>query len=393
MKAYQLMRPLLFKLPPETAHNVIYSILKHVLKGPVKDLSTRYLCIEDERLQVNLLGNTFPNPVGVAAGFDKKGAIPGELSSLGFGHVEIGAVTAKPQDGNARPRMFRLVKDQAIINRMGFNNEGADHVADRLQHQTKLNTLVGINIGMSESTDIENAEKDYIYTYRRVSDYGDYFVVNVSCPNLPGLRNLQQGDYLRSILYSLQEEGASPLLVKFSPDMTTNELADALEAVNEVGVDGIIATNTSDKRPDSLESPNRNEIGGLSGKPIEKNATETIRCIAKSTNIPIIGVGGVFTAEDAYEKIRAGASLVQLYTGLVYRGPSIAHDINSGLIDLLNQDGFDSIEEAVGADIRDETQQNTNVNTFPQVGDLSAEDDTKANCDENTEKPEVFLDD
>ncbi|MDX1745044.1 MAG: quinone-dependent dihydroorotate dehydrogenase, partial [Halobacteriales archaeon] len=293
----------------------------------------------------------FPNPVGVAAGFDKNGRVYHALESLGFGHVEIGGVTAEPQPGNPRPRMFRLRGDRAIVNRMGFNNEGADRVAARLSRRGRPGIPLGINIGKSKATPLAEAARDYAYTYTRVAPYGDFFVVNVSSPNTPGLRSLQDRGPLTEILGALQDEGADPLLVKLSPDLAEEAVTEIVEIANNLDLDGIIATNTTTDRPQSLSDSNRRETGGLSGKPLEGRATELVRFVAERTDLPVVGVGGVFTAADAYRKIRNGASLVQLYTGLVYRGPSIAREINRGLLALCERDGFDTVEDAVGADL------------------------------------------
>ncbi|MFC7200924.1 quinone-dependent dihydroorotate dehydrogenase [Halospeciosus flavus] len=348
---YRAVRPLLFQLPAETAHRTVHTLLRAVQATPARyALRERYV-VDDPRLRVHAFDCSFPNPVGVAAGFDKNAEIPRALADLGFGHVEIGGVTAEGQSGNPRPRMFRLPEDEAIVNRMGFNNEGADVVGRRLDSQPKPDVPLGVNIGKSKSTPLEEAPSDYRYTYERVADAGDYFVVNVSSPNTPGLRELQHGDALRNILSELVDAGADPLLVKLSPDLHREAVADAVDLADELGLSGIIATNTTTERPDSLQHPNRVEDGGLSGKPLEGRATDQVRFVAQRTDLPVVGVGGVFTAEDAYEKIRAGASVVQLYTGLVYEGPSIARDINEGLLDLLDRDGFDTVEDAVGADL------------------------------------------
>lgn len=351
MSLYSVLRPALFRLPAETAHTAVTDLLKLAQRTPASSLLEGRYRVTDPRLEVDCLGQRFPNPVGVAAGFDKNGEFPLALAALGFGHLEIGGVTADPQAGNPRPRMFRLPEDDAIVNRMGFNNDGADRVKARLERATLPDVPVGVNLGKSKATPAERAPEDYRYTYRRLAEHGDFFVVNVSSPNTPGLRELQGEDHLRGILTTLRETGASPLLVKLSPDLTNGAIEDAIDVVEELELDGIIATNTSTDRPESLRGEHRRETGGLSGRPIEPRATDVVRFIAERTDVPVIGVGGVFTAEDAYRKIRAGASLVQLYTGLVYRGPSITREINEGLLALLERDGFDSVEDAIGADL------------------------------------------
>ncbi|WP_416838068.1 quinone-dependent dihydroorotate dehydrogenase [Haloferax sp. DFSO52] len=350
MNIYKLAKPVLFSLPPETAHRTIHGLLRSVRNTPAESFLEHRYRVDDARLETTLFGLDFPNPVGVAAGFDKNAEIPTVLTALGFGHVEVGGVTAKPQPGNPRPRMFRLPEDEALINRMGLNNEGADAVGARLSAGPHPDVPVGVNLALSEVTATEDAPEDYLYTYERVADGADYFVVNVSCPNSEGFRDLQNRDSLEAILGTLVDAGAAPLLVKLSPDLPDPAVEDALEVVDDLSLDGIIASNTTTSRPDSLKNPNQAERGGLSGKPIEGEATEMIRFIADRTDVPIIGVGGVSDAEGAYQKIRAGASMVQLYTGMIYEGPSIARDINRGLLERLERDGFDALEDAVGAD-------------------------------------------
>ncbi len=351
MSLYDLTKPALFSLPPETAHRAVHSLLEGIQDTPATTLLLRRYTVDDPRLETTAFGCNFPNPVGVAAGFDKNAEIPRALAALGFGHIEIGGVTAERQPGNPRPRMFRLPEDEAIINRMGFNNEGADRIGRRLDTEPQPDVPLGVNIGKSKSTPLEEAANDYLYTYERVADAGDYFAVNVSSPNTPGLRSLQNRDALEAILGTLKDAGANPLLVKFSPDLPRPAIKEALGVVDDLELDGVIATNTTTNRPDTLTNPNKAETGGLSGKPIEREATDLIRFIAERTDTPIIGVGGVSDAEGAYEKICAGASLVQLYTSLVFEGPAVARDINRGLLELLERDGFDSVDEAVGIDL------------------------------------------
>ena len=352
MSLYEMAKPALFALPPETAHTAVHRLLGAVQDTPIANsLRNRYR-VNDDRLRQSVFDLEFPTPVGVAAGFDKNAEIPRVLADLGFGHVEIGGITAEKQPGNPKPRMFRLREDNALINRMGFNNEGADRIGQRLDREPQPDVPLGVNIGKSKSTPLEEAADDYLYTYEQVANASDYVAVNVSSPNTPGLRSLQNRESLEEILGTLKAAGASPLLVKLSPDLPDGAVEDALGVVDDLGLDGVIATNTTTSRSESLRNPNKAETGGLSGKPIEDDATDQIRFIAERTDVPIIGVGGVSDAEGAYAKIRAGASLVQLYTGLVFEGPAIARDINNGLLALLERDGFDSIEEAVGVDLR-----------------------------------------
>lgn len=350
MTWYDLTKPLLFRLDAETAHGIGRRLLESMQGTVAEQIVADHYTVVDPRLQVDVLGQSFRNPIGVAAGFDKNTTVPSALAALGFGHVEVGGVTAEPQGGNPPPRLFRLVEDRGLINRMGFNNDGADIVGERLD-ETECTVPIGVNIGKSKSAANDDAEDDYRYTYERVASGGEYFVVNVSSPNTPGLRELQNRDRLESILGTLKDAGASPLLVKLSPDLDESAIEGALAVVDDLDLGGVIATNTTTDRPESLRSDRASETGGLSGKPIETEATEMVQFIAERTDKPVVGVGGVTDASGAYAKIRAGASLVQLYTGLIYEGPSIARDINEGLLELLERDGFDSIEDAVGADL------------------------------------------
>jgi len=351
MKGYDLLKPALFALPAETAHRVTHRLLRGVQHTPIEDALRDHYAVDDARLETEAFGLGFDNPVGVAAGFDKNAELPSVLTALGFSHVEVGGVTAERQPGNPRPRLFRLPEDGALINRMGFNNEGADLIGARLDDADLPDAPVGINIGKSKSTPLGEAVDDYCYTYDRVADAGDYFVVNVSSPNTPGLRELQNRESLERILGGLVDAGADPLLVKLSPDLAAPAIEEALAVVDDLNLAGVVATNTTVERPSGLRNPNRAERGGLSGKPIEERATGTIKFIAERTDVPVVGVGGITDAAGAYRKIRAGASVVQLYTGLVYEGPGLARDINRGLLDLLERDGFDTVEDAVGADL------------------------------------------
>jgi dihydroorotate dehydrogenase len=350
MTVYDAAKPALFRLPPETAHRTVHELLAAVQDTRLEGVVADFYTVVDSRLRVDAFGQTFHNPVGVAAGFDKNAEIPNALAALGFGHVEVGGVTAEPQAGNPRPRLFRLPEDDALVNRMGFNNDGADVVGERLAG-TDARVPVGVNLGKSKSTPNDEAEEDYLYTFERVRAGGDYFVVNVSSPNTPGLRELQERDRLESILGTLQDVGADPLLVKLSPDLPDAAVEDALKVVDDLGLDGVIATNTTTDRSDSLYGAAADESGGLSGAPIETEATDMVRFVAERTDAPVVGVGGVSDAEGAYRKIRNGASVVQLYTGLVFEGPGVARKINRGLLELLERDGFDSVTEAVGADL------------------------------------------
>jgi dihydroorotate dehydrogenase len=346
--AYRLARPLLFGLPAETAHGVGKRLLSATADTPVEGLLRRRYAVEDDRLAVEAFGQQFPAPVGVAAGFDKNARAVGGLAALGFGHVEVGAVTADPQPGNPRPRLFRLPEDRALVNRMGFNNEGAAAVGERLD-ALDVDVPVGVNVGKNKSVDLSAAPANYVAAYERVSS-ADYVVVNVSSPNTPELRELQGREHLEAVLGSLLDAGARPLLVKLSPDLPDAAVETAVTVAEDLDLDGLVVTNTTTDRPD-LASPNAAEAGGLSGTPIRERATEQVALVARRTDLPVVGVGGVATAEDAYEKLRAGARVVQLYTALVYRGPAVAREIHRGLLALLERDGFDSVTDAVGADL------------------------------------------
>ena len=351
MNLYDASKPLLFALPPETAHTLVSRGLEAVQGTPAEGILRDRYAVDDDRLETEAFGLSFPTPVGVAAGFDKNARIPNALAALGFGHVEVGGVTAEAQPGNPRPRMFRLRPDRALINRMGFNNEGADAVGARLDRTDLPDVPVGVNLGKSKSTPLEEAPGDYRYTYDAVAEAGDYFVINVSSPNTPGLRSLQNRDALEAIVDELRDAGAAPLLVKLSPDLPGPAIEESLDVVAENGLDGVVVANTTTERPESLRSPSRAEPGGLSGDPIEERSTGLVEFVAERTDVPVVGVGGVSDAEGAYRKIRAGASVVQLYTGLVYEGPALAREINEGLLDLLEADGFEHVSEAVGADL------------------------------------------
>ena len=350
MTLYDIAKPLLFRLPAETAHGLVVTGLAVAQRTPLRRAMTARYAVDDPRLETHLWGQRFPNPVGVAAGFDKNARVVPGLAALGFGFVEVGGVTAEPQAGNARPRLFRLREDEAIVNRMGLNNDGAAAVGERLAN-LDVDVPVGVNVAKSEHVDPADAPADYRRSYEQVAEGADFTVVNVSCPNSQGFEELQNRESMAAIFETLVDAGADPLLVKLSPDLPEPAAEDALDLVDEVGLDGVVATNTTTERPASLRSPNRAETGGLSGKPIEARATGMVRFAAERVDVPVIGVGGVSTAADAYRKIRAGASAVQLYTGLVYRGPGIARDINRGLLDLLERDGFASVADAVGADL------------------------------------------
>ena len=297
--------------------------------------------VNDVRLERQLFGLTFKNPVGLAAGFDKDAKLYNELSNFGFGFIEIGTLTPKPQDGNPKKRLFRLKEDQAIINRMGFNNGGVDAAVIRLKNVHSLKkegVLIGGNIGKNKLTPNENAVDDYVICFNALFDVVDYFVVNVSSPNTPNLRELQDKEPLTNLLQILKNENSKkpkskPILLKIAPDLTNEQLLDIIDIVNVTKIDGVIATNTTISR-DNLKSENKTEVGGLSGKPLANRSTEVIRFLSEKSHksLPIIGVGGIHSAQDALDKLDAGADLVQLYTGFIYEGPKLVKDINKVLL-------------------------------------------------------------
>jgi dihydroorotate dehydrogenase len=346
-----LVRPILFSLPPETAHELALHSLSLL---PTRLFAKSY---SNPALRIERFGLKFANPVGLAAGLDKNGVALQPLAALGFGFIEAGTVTYHPQPGNPRPRLFRLREDEALINRAGFNNDGAAAFARRVE-QHRPSCVLGVSIGKSKITPLENATEDYLASFELIYKVADYVAVNVSSPNTPQLRELQQSQQLTALLSALQQRNRElqqplPLLVKLSPDLERSELETIVEVVERLGIDGIIATNTTISR-DNLRTDARRVAacgeGGLSGKPIKTRSTKMIADLYELTGgrIPLIGVGGIFTAEDAWEKITAGASLVQLYTGFIYQGPNIAREINEGLATILAREGFANINEAVG---------------------------------------------
>jgi dihydroorotate dehydrogenase len=326
------IRPLLFLVDPETVHHFTFNFLKICCAIPgVRRLLFALYGRQHPGLERNLFGIRFTNPIGLAAGFDKDARLIDELSSLGFGFIEIGTVTPKPQHGNDRPRLFRLPADQALINRMGFNNKGATHAAERLKER-RPGIIVGGNIGKNKATANEDAIKDYESCFETLYPYVDYFVVNVSSPNTPGLRDLQEKEPLKKLLLAIKmlsnsKPKSKPVLLKIAPDLTLTQLDDIVDILKESGTDGVIATNTTISRQ-GLATPQelvaRIGAGGLSGKPVRERSTEVIAYLRAKLGpgYPIIGVGGIMKPEDAVEKLKAGADLVQVYTGFIYEGPS-----------------------------------------------------------------------
>lgn len=334
-----VIRPLLFKLDPERAHHLIFSLLKHFgffakvfLPKP----------LDDQRLEREVFGLKFKNPVGLAAGLDKNAVLYNELADLGFGFVEIGTVTPKGQAGNPKKRLFRLLDDEGIINRMGFNNDGVEAAVLQLK-KNKRKIIIGGNIGKNTATAPEDYTQDYVSCFEALHPLVDYFVLNVSCPNVSSHAKLEDADYLKELIDEVQKinrkkEKPKPVLLKIAPDLNTRQLDDIIDLVKETGIDGVIATNTSVNRAGlktSSESLSAIGNGGLSGKPIRERSTEVIRYLSEKSGraFPIIGVGGIHSASDAMEKFEAGACLVQLYTGFIYEGPQLIREINERLLE------------------------------------------------------------
>ena len=333
-----LIRPILFWFDPEEVHYFTFSFIRFLSKIPgFSSLSKSLFEVNDKKLEREVFGLKFKNPVGLAAGFDKDAKLYQELSNFGFGFIEIGTLTPKGQEGNPKKRLFRLKEDSAIINRMGFNNGGVQEAVERLKKNNGV--LIGGNIGKNKVTPNEEATSDYEICFDALYDHVDYFVVNVSSPNTPNLRALQDKEPLTALLQTLQNKNTAkpkqkPILLKIAPDLTNEQLLDIIDIVKTTQIAGVIATNTTISR-DGLQSANKEEMGGLSGKPLTKRSTEVIRFLSEKSNkaFPIIGVGGIHSAEDAIEKLEAGASLIQLYTGFIYEGPALVKAINKKILE------------------------------------------------------------
>jgi len=337
------LRPWLFQADPEVAHEHTLKLAGWVGRSRVgRDAAETLFVIDDRRLHQTIVGSEFSNPVGLGAGYDKNAVGLEFWPVLGFGFVEIGSVTAWAQRGNELPRLFRQVKQRALINRLGFNNEGADAIAARIPSPPHR-IPIGVNVGKNRDVELAQAAENYCATMERFRGRADFFVINVSSPNTPGLRKMQDREMLDTLLAKIREE--TPVLLKIAPDLTFEQIDDVVELALKHGVAGIVATNTTMDHP----TPSH---GGLSGAPLRGRSTKCVRHIWRQTQgrLLVIGVGGIFTAEDAYEKIRAGARLVEVWTGLVYEGPAIVRQINSGLLRLLERDGFGHISEAVGTE-------------------------------------------
>ncbi len=361
-----IVRPLLFRKDPEESHEMILRMLARMefLAGTLED----FYKVEDERLVVKVGPLTFPNPVGLAGGFDKNALAPRVISAFGFGFMEVGAVTAQAQPGNPKPRLYRLPEDRALINRLGFNNEGAAAIAiklDRLRARGQWPKVpLGINIGRTKMVATPDAVADFLSCFTQLFAYGDFFTLNVSSPNTPDLRQLQQKTLLRDLALAVRDRNRElsaraniaprPVFVKIAPDMDFSQVDEIAEVVEQTKLTGIVATNATAFMREGLKSPHGAEAGGLSGRPITALVTKFVSHIYQVTRgrLPIIGVGGIFTAQDAYDKIKAGANAVQIYTGWVYEGPGAVKRINRGLLRLLERDGLKQISQAIGQGIK-----------------------------------------
>jgi len=350
---YSMLRPFIGCVQPETAHNMaLWALEKRLVSGAP---------FSDPVLETSLWGRNFVNPIGLAAGFDKNADVPIQALALGFGFVEIGSVTPRPQPGNPKPRLFRLDEDEGVVNRMGFNSKGVAYTAAKLAAlpSTRSLGIIGVNLGKNKET--EDAAADYVIGIEKLAQYADYIVINVSSPNTPGLRALQDKAELEALVTRVRDTldktvptDTPPLLVKVAPDLTDDDIADIAAVASSNAVDGLIATNTTIGRPDSLINASKSEGGGLSGKPLMKPSTKILSdlYVATKGDVPIIGVGGIMSGADAYDKIRAGASLVQFYSSMVFEGPSLPGRMCRTLAGLLKRDGFQHVADAVGADHR-----------------------------------------
>ena len=346
---FSFLRPFVFNLDPETAHDLAIKSLKFNFLP-----NSLFTVVDEEMLKTTLFGKEINNPIGLAAGFDKSAEVYNELFKLGFGFVEVGTVTPKQQYGNEKPRVFRLTKDQALINRLGFNNDGSTTVKKRIENNIPSN-LLGVNIGPNKDT--VNMMDDFLQCAEIFFPLGDYITVNISSPNTPGLREFHKENVLRDLLSKINEIRERSnfnkfFLLKISPDLENSYVDGIIRIILDYKIDGVILTNTTDRNRDKLSDDKKNESGGLSGKPLKSLSTEFVRRFYRDLKgkVPIIGVGGVDSGKSAYEKIAAGASAVQLYTGLIYKGPAVVKEIKKELIDILKKKGFKNINEAIGSD-------------------------------------------
>jgi len=350
--SYQTLKKFLFKLDPETAHTLAGLGLRVAAHcPPLQKCLTRHYFVTDKSLEQTIFGRNFKNPVGLGAGFDKNGQYITAMPTMGFGFTEIGTVTPKPQEGNPKPRLFRLIDINSIQNAMGFNNKGSYYMLQRLKKITFFDYPIGINIGKNKVTPENEALEDYEKLFKAFKDYGDYVVINISSPNTPGLRDLQNESFIKAIFAMGKEITTKPILLKIAPDMTAEDAITLCNTAVEAGADGIIATNTTIDYA-LTDSPYKKDFGGMSGAILTDKSYELFKAIGKELygKTLLISVGGIDSAEEAYKRIKAGASLVQVYSMLVYRGPLLIKEINEGIIRLLKKDGYTHINEAIGAD-------------------------------------------
>jgi dihydroorotate dehydrogenase len=348
--SYQTIKNILFKLDPETAHSIGGLTLKASAYAPtILKLAKNHYFVQEPILRQELFGRKFLNPVGLAAGFDKNGEYITAMPTLGFGYTEIGTITPKPQDGNPRPRLFRLKEERSIQNAMGFNNRGAEFMKKRLDKLYFFDYPIGINIGKNKLTSEEDALKDYESLLHTFKGYGDYIIINISSPNTPGLRDLQNEKFITDLFTMAKGITDQPIFLKIAPDMTEKDAIDLCTTAVNAGASGIIATNTT---IDYSVTPNAKDFGGISGALVREKSFKLFQAIGKELygKTTLISVGGIETAEDAYRRIKAGATLVQVYSMLIYNGPKMIKEINEGLIELLRADGYTNISEAIGAD-------------------------------------------
>jgi dihydroorotate dehydrogenase len=351
---YQNLKKILFKLDPETAHTLAGLGLRTASHCPtlLRYLKNKYF-VSHPMLNQTLFGRTFQNPVGLGAGFDKDGQYITAMPTMGFGFTEIGTVTPKPQDGNAKPRLFRLIEDNSIQNAMGFNNKGSHYMLQQLKKLYFFDYPIGINIGKNKVTPENEALNDYETLFKAFKNYGDYIVINISSPNTPGLRDLQNENFIKAIFAMAKSITDQPIFLKIAPDMEAQDAIDLCNTAVDAGAAGIIATNTTIDYS-LTDSPRKKDFGGISGALLTEKSYQLFKAIGKELygKTMLISVGGIDSAEEAYKRIKAGASLVQVYSMLVYRGPTLIKEINEGLVALLKKDGYSHISEAIGADWR-----------------------------------------
>jgi len=350
--SYENLKKILFLLEPETAHSVAGCGLRIMSKvGFIRNIvASRYL-VDDAMLRCEYFGKSLPNPIGLGAGFDKNGSYIDSIGAIGFGYTEIGTVTPKPQDGNAKPRLFRLVEDNSLQNAMGFNNHGMHKMIEQLKHSTNSKIAIGVNIGKNKLTSEENAINDYKVLIENLESYSDYIVINISSPNTPGLRDLQNEEFISTLFTMAKKLTNKPIFLKIAPDMSSTDAIALCKVAIEYGANGIIATNTT---IDYSLTPRAKDFGGISGALLTKKSRELFKAIGKEFcgKTMLISVGGIDSANEAYERIKDGASLIQIYSMLVFKGPKLLRDINLGLIELLKKDGYTHISQAIGANYK-----------------------------------------